>query len=408
MTIDIYWRIGMGGDHASLRTPRRRNRGDWTGNDAGNTSTVAIGPGNLAPGIRDGQLDGYAYIDHMAAVARASEASGFLGGLLPSFPPTDDPWAVSAALARETTTYRFMVAFQPGFLHPVQAARMSASLQRATGGRLVYNIISGGGGPPQLWWGDKVDHDDRYARTSEFLDVLKGVWDGEPFSFDGRFFRTDGAALPPGLAGQPFPEVYFSGSSAAAIDAAGRHSDYYLSWLEPYDALREKFDRVRADANRFGRAPRFAVRIDILARHTEEAAWAEIERGWQYVDPDTVNRQAQGDSVGAGRIKGWVPATIGHYRDLEVQRNVWCGFSLLRGGPAFGLVGSYEQVAERLDELVDLGVDAFILAGNPHLEEAYRVGEEVLPLLGRHRLTQAEPTPATTSVPTPEPARIAG
>ncbi|WP_280181236.1 LLM class flavin-dependent oxidoreductase, partial [Nocardia farcinica] len=154
MTIDIYWRIGMEGDHASLRTPRRYNRGHANG----------YGPGNIAPAVRDGRLDDYGYIDHMAAVARASESAGFLGGLLPSFPVTDDPWAVSAALARETTTYRFMVAFQPGFLHPVQAARMSASLQRATGGRLVYNIISGGGGPAQLWWGGNVAHAEHQHR----------------------------------------------------------------------------------------------------------------------------------------------------------------------------------------------------------------------------------------------------
>lgn len=264
---------------------------------------------------------------------------------------------------------------------------MSASLQRATGGRLVYNIISGGGGAPQLWWGDKVDHDDRYTRTSEFLDVLKGVWDGEPFDFDGRFFQTHGAALPTGLAGQPFPEVYFSGSSAAAVTAAGLHSDYYLSWLEPYADLRAKIDGVRENSAKLGRTPKFAVRIDVVARHTEEAAWAEIEKGWAFVDKGAADRAAQGDSVGAARIKGWVPEHITGYRDLEVQPNVWCGFSLIRGGPAFGLVGSYEQVAERLDELRELGVDAFILAGNPHLEEAYRVGEEVLPLLQRTPIT---------------------
>ncbi|PZU03409.1 MAG: alkanesulfonate monooxygenase, partial [Gordonia sp. (in: high G+C Gram-positive bacteria)] len=235
-----------------------------------------------------------------------------------------------------------------------------------------------------------VAHDDRYVRTTEFLEVLKGVWGTEPFDYEGRFFRTEGALLPSDLAGERFPEVYFSGSSAAAVGAAGLHSDYYLSWLEPYGDLKAKFDGVREHAAKLGRTPKFAVRIDVLARHTEEAAWAELEKGWQYVDREAANRQAQGDSVGAGRIKGWVPETITGYRDLEVQPNVWAGFSLLRGGPAFGLVGSYEQVAERLDELVDLGVDAFILAGNPHLEEAYRVGEEVLPLLGRSRLTRPD------------------
>src|SRR6266545_6175716 len=114
-SLDVYWRIGMGGDLATLRTPNRRSRGDW--------GRHSPGPGDVAPGLRGDQPDGYAYIDHMAAVARASEAAGFLGGLLPSFPPTDDPWAVASALARETTTYRFMIAFQPGFLHPAQAAR---------------------------------------------------------------------------------------------------------------------------------------------------------------------------------------------------------------------------------------------------------------------------------------------
>ncbi|MGC0366023.1 alkanesulfonate monooxygenase [Rhodococcus sp. 27YEA15] len=388
MSIDFYWRIGMEGDHASLRNPRRNNRGHANG----------YGPGNIAPAIRNGELDGYSYIEHVAAVVRASESAGFVGGLLPSFPITEDPWAIASVLARESTTYRFMVAFQPGFLHPVQAARMSASLQRATGGRLVYNIISGGGGPAQLWWGDKVDHDDRYARTSEFLDVLRGVWDGRPYDYEGRFFRTDGAALPPGLAGQPFPEVYFSGSSRAAVNAAGLHSDYYLSWLEPFADLRAKFGAVREYAEKLGRTPRFAVRIDVVARHTEEAAWAEIEKGWAFVDRDAANRAAQGDSIGAARISGWVPETITGYRDLEVQPNVWCGFSLIRGGPAFGLVGSYEQVAQRLDELRELGVEAFILAGNPHLEEAYRVGEEVLPLL--------QTTPSPMSSPGQEPAAV--
>ncbi|MEZ0364632.1 LLM class flavin-dependent oxidoreductase [Mycobacterium sp. pUA109] len=378
MSIDIYWRIGMRGDYATLRTPRRDNRGDWGG----------IGPGNIAPAIRDGKTDGYGYIDHMAAVAKASESAGFVGGLLPNFPFTDDPWASASALARETSTYRFMVAFQPGFLHPLQAARMSASLQRATGGRLVYNIITGGGGAPQLWWGDKVAHDDRYRRTTEFLEVLKGVWRGDGFDYHGRFFHTEGAALPPELAAAPFPEVYLSGSSAAAVNAAGLHADYYLSWLEPYGDLKAKFDGVREHAAKLGRTPRFAVRIDVLARHTAEAAWAEIAEGWQYVEPEVATAHARGAAVGTGRIKGWVPETITEYQDLEVQPNVWCGFSLLRGGPAFGLVGSYEQVAQRLDELIDLGVDAFILAGNPHLEEAYRVGEEVLPLLGRTRLTR--------------------
>lgn len=361
MPVDVYWRIGTHGDQSSLRR-RTPTRGDWA-------PTL---PGSLSPGPRDD----YSYVEHMGDVARASQSAGFVGGLLPSFPNTDDPWAAASTLAAETSTYRFMIAFQPGFLHPVQAARMTATLQRATGGRVVYNVISGGGGPAQLWWGDKVDHDDRYARTSEFLDVLKGVWSGEPFDFDGRFYRVEGARLPEPLAREPFPEIFLSGSSRAAIEAAGRHADYYLSWLEPFWALEEKFQQVRALTD----AAKFAVRIDVVARESEELAWAEIAKGWANVDP-SVLRGATGDSIGWQRSQSFVKGAVNGYRDLEVQPNVWGGFHLLRGGPAFGLVGSYEQVAERLDELVGIGVDAFILAGVPHLEEAYRVGEQVLPLL---------------------------
>jgi alkanesulfonate monooxygenase len=138
--------------------------------------------------------------------------------------------------------------------------------------------------------------------------------------------------------------------------------------------------------------PKFALRIDIMARKTEEQAWDEIRRGWEHIDAASpglgaaTNGQVGSDSVGAARSHDLRPKATRDYRELEVAPNVWSGFAHLRPGPAWGLVGSYEQVAQRLDELMDLGADAFILASNPHLEEAYRVGEEVLPLL-RGRVT---------------------
>src|SRR5580692_5561632 len=184
MAIDIYWRIPTHGDKGALR--HQLTRGDWT----------PTHPGSIAPGWRGSAPDDFSYLDHMADIARAAEISGFYGALIPSFPNTEDPWVISSALARETKTLRFMIAFQPGFLNPVHAARMAASLQRATDGRVVYNIISGGGGPAQLWWGDKIDHDDRYARTTEFLDVHKGVWKEAPFSYDGAFFQVENGGLP--------------------------------------------------------------------------------------------------------------------------------------------------------------------------------------------------------------------
>jgi alkanesulfonate monooxygenase len=386
-SIDVYWRLPLHGCKGEFAV-RGYNRGDWTPARAG----------NLAPNVGPEGADGSVYADHLADIARAAEASGFVGGLLVSFPGTDDPWTIAPALARETKTFRFMIAFQPGFVNPVHAARMSASLQRLSGGRLVYNVITGGGGPPQLWWGDRVAHDDRYARTSEFLDVLKGVWKGRPFDFTGRFYRVQGGGLSAALASEPVPEIYFSGSSDAAVAAAGRHADYYLSHLEPFDSLKPKLDRVKERAAREGRKAKVSLRFDILARRTPEEAWKEVERGWANVDAkaiDRLNRPA-GDAVGFARQREFRPKVITHFRDLDVDSHVapalWGGFNLFRGGPAIGVVGSYEQAAEWLDRYLSAGVDSFVLAGTPHLEEAYRVGEEVLPLVrGRKEARIAPP-----------------
>lgn len=374
MSIDFFWRLPTHGEPSSHRTPTPF-RGDWPpGTD--NTKRV---------GLSGGGEDGFSYIDYVAEIAKAAEISGFHGGLIPSFPMTDEPWAISSILARETKTFRFMIAFQPGFLNPVTAARMTASLQRATNGRALFNIITGGGGPSQLWWGDVAGHDDRYTRTTEFLDILRGVWKGEEFSYNGKFYQVENAALPYPLTKEEFPEIYFSGSSDAALVSASKHADYYLTWLEPFAQLREKFERVKQKTDALGRKIKCAVRVDIVARPTEEEAWREVKRGFENLSPEVIqrfnSRAGAGDSVGASRQGGFRPSSVNSYKDLIVEPNIWSGFNLLRGGQGNGIVGSYEQVAERLDDLVKLGADAFILASTPHLEEAYRVGEEVLPLV---------------------------
>ena len=202
--------------------------------------------------------------------------------------------------------------------------------------------------------------------------------------------------------GRPRPEIYFSGSSPAAIDAVGRHADYFLSWLEHPDDLRTKFDAVREASAAAGRTPRFAVRAHVIARPTAEEAWEEVRLGWERVDPAQVrqaNARSAGDSTGAARQLAYQGGTINGWEDLVVAPNIWAGVSYLGDYPTVGIVGSYEQVAERLDDLVAIGADALILSGLPHLEEAYRVGEEVLPLFGASR-----PAPAVASVGVPPAA----
>ncbi len=199
-----------------------------------------------------------------------------------------------------------------------------------------------------------------------------------------QVLSSEDAGLAHPLSQEEYPEIYFSGSSDAALVSASKHADYYLTWLEPFDQLREKFDRVKARTQILGRKIKCAIRVDIIARPTEEEAWAEIEKGFNNLSREALDKFQNpdaSDSVGAARQRGNRPTTINSYKDLIVEPNVWSGFSLFRGGQTNGIVGSYEQVAERLDQLVALGADAFILASTPHLEEAYRVGEEVLPLL---------------------------
>ena len=171
--------------------------------------------------------------------------------------------------------------------------------------------------------------------------------------------------------------------------AAGRHADYYLSHLEPFDALKEKLERVRERTAAEGRQAKFALRFDILARRTPEEAWAEVARAWQTVDRKALERlnAGTGDSVGFARqsaFRAGLGSVVSH-RDLDVDTHIapglWSGFNLFRGGPGIGVVGSYEQAAAWLDRYLAAGIDAFVLAGTPHLEEAYRVGEEVLPLV---------------------------
>lgn len=368
----FHWRIPIHGCKGDLASPHY-TRGTWG----------PLEQGNLTPGLLDaGELDGFPYHDYLLEVARAAEISGFDGALIPSFPDSEDPWVIASSIARHTRTLRFMIAYQPCWLNPLYAAKMSASLQRLSGGRLLFNIITGGGGPGQLWWGDRIAHDDRYTRTTEFLDVLKGVWNGGPFSYDGKFFQIEDAGLPEPLTNQVFPELYFVGSSDAALAAQGKHADFDLSHLEPRENLRIKFERVRELASKDGRSVKPAVRFNIIARQTPEEAWAVVRRAWAAVDWDRREQQQRGMGRGDGVGSWQVPVTRStRIEELEYE-GLWAGFGTLGSqGSPLGFVGSYEQAAECIDGFIQMGVGGFILSSTPALEEAFHVGEEVLPLV---------------------------
>ncbi|MFM0163756.1 LLM class flavin-dependent oxidoreductase [Paraburkholderia sediminicola] len=375
MAVEFLWRLPMHGD--GRRAHDRHTRGEWNNQTASRVAPKTDG-------------DDFGYIDYLSQVARAADLVGFHGALIPIFRFTEEPWVVAAALARETRNLRLLIAMQPWFMHPAYAAQMAASLQRISRGRVEWNIVTGGGGADQRAYGDFIDHDSRYARTDEFLDVVKGYSAGAPYTHKGRFYQVEEGGLLAPLRSQPVPRIYLAGASDAAMAVAAKHGDVHLSWGEPLAKQKEVIDRARQalDAQNAERDLRFGMRIDILARETEEQAWAELRQMFATVSDSTQlggTRRTVGagdsESVGAKRQFALHQGNTQHFDDLIVGPNLWAGMSKIRGGPGCVIVGSHEQVAERLAEYVDIGVSTFILASNPHLEEAYRVGEEVLPLV---------------------------
>ncbi len=385
MAVEFFWRIPINGDGRSI-AQSEWNRGDWT----------ATTYRHISPRTQDGVSDDTTYLDYLTQVARAAEQTGFDGVLVPSAWNSEEPWLVSILLAQQTRRLRFMPAFQPAFFEPVYAAKLSSTFQRISRGRLEWNVISGGSAPAQKAYGDFLSHDERYARTDEFLDVIAALWAGTPVRHEGQYYRVENDGLAKPLAGMRKPGIYFSGASDAGLEVAAKHADVYLMWLEPIEATRKIIAELNERASAYGRRPRYGIRVDVFARETEAEAWAEARRLWDNFETNVAKAgQFQtsskgGDSVGAERQALLRPAGAKRFEDYIIGPNLWAGLGAIRPGPTVGIFGSYQQVAKRLNEYIEAGVDHFILAANPHLEEAYRVGEEVLPLVRKGRAAARE------------------
>jgi alkanesulfonate monooxygenase len=328
-------------------------------------------------------------IDYLAQIARAAEQLGFEGALTPTGTWCEDAWLTTAALIRETRRLKFLVAFRPGVLSPTLAAQMAATYQRISRGRLLLNIVTGGDAVEQRRFGDWHDHDERYARTDEFLSIVRGVWDGTPFDFSGDHLSVAGATVlaPP----DPVPPLYFGGSSPAALPVAARHADVYLTWGEPPVQVAEKIGKVRRLAEQADRRIRFGIRLHTLSRDTSAEAWAEAGKLLDALSPEQVRRAqrqlAASESVGQRRMVALHGGGLDKgVRGLEVYPNLWAGVGLVRGGAGTALVGSHAEVADLIEEYHAIGVEEFVLSGYPHLEEAYWFGEGVRPELARRGL----------------------
>ena len=321
-------------------------------------------------------------LPYLRQIAQAADDLGYFGVLLPTGRSCEDSWVVASALAPLTERLRFLVAVRPGLQTPAVAARMAATLDRISDGRLLINVVTGGDPVELKGDGLFLDHTERYRLTAEFLRVWRTLLAGESVDHHGPHLRVEGGQLffPP--VQRPYPPLWFGGSSDIGIEIAAEQIDTYLTWGEPPADVALKLEAARLAAAARGRRLRFGIRLHVIVRETAAEAWAEADRLIAKVDDAAIAKAqqvfARMDSVGQQRMS----RLHGGRRDqLEISPNLWAGVGLVRGGAGTALVGDPEAVAARMREYMDLGIDAFILSGYPHLEECYRFAELVFPLL---------------------------
>jgi len=360
---------------------------------------MSIDFGWFLPTMGDGEVIGPptrpATAAYLCEVARAAEDAGFVFALVPVGTTCQDAWLASAVVAARTGKLKFLVAMRPGFVAPTVAARMSNTLDQLTGGRVLINVVTGGFPAELAADGDFTGHDERYARTQEFMRVVRRSWT-EPKRWDheGRYYRVEKGDVHPKPYQRPHPPFYFGGASEAAKKVGAEEADIYLLWGETLPMVRERIADMRERAAALGRTLRFGMRIHVCVRETDgearaaaTALVAEIPDNFQKMMD---RHHAAGDSEGEKRQRMLAAA-----EDEWLAPNLWSGIGKARLGVGTAIVGSGDSVAARLHEYAAEGIDTFILSGYPHLEEAQRFGRYVMPhFTGEASIASAPHEPA--------------
>jgi alkanesulfonate monooxygenase len=316
--------------------------------------------------------------DFIARFARVHEEGGFDRVLVGYGSTGADGFAVAAHAASVTTRLSYLIAHRPGFVTPTLAARKAATLDHLTGGRIALHIITGGSDAEQQRDGDFLDHDARYRRTDEYLEVLRRTWASErPFDFDGEFYRVRGAFSEVKPLQRPAIPIYFGGASGVALAVGAKHCDVYALWGEPVAAIRRSMAEVRAAAPA-GREPRFSVSVRPILGATEDEAWARARHMLERI----LELQA-GASTPARQ-------NVGSQRLLELARQgevhdkrLWTAIAAATGaaGSTTALVGTAQQVAESLLDYYDAGATTILIRGFDPLQDAIDFGRDLIPLV---------------------------
>ena len=310
--------------------------------------------------------------DAMQRLVRRSEAIGYDLTLIAELNMNDikgrdapalDAWSTAAALAAVTRSIELMVAVRPNFHQPALFAKQSSNIDRIANGRLALNVVSS-------WWADEATqyglpfdaHDDRYARTAEWLRVVEGLWREPRFSFEGQFYRTQDAINEPKPVRKPV--IYAGGESEAAKTMIAAQCDAYVMHGDTADIIREKIADMRARRERAGRPPmQFGMAAYAIVRDSEAEAQAEVAR--------IIDMKGK-PPPGFANFDQWLSGTQLE-RDLKIRE-----YSVSNRGLRPGLVGTADQLRERIAEFADAGLDLLLLQMSPQEEEMERFSAEVI------------------------------
>jgi alkanesulfonate monooxygenase len=345
-------------------------------------------PNDTRPGHRgDSVVEHHNSLATLAEHARALEEHGWKGALIGTGWGRPDTFTVAAALAARTTTFEPLIAIRPGYWRPANFASAAATLDHLTGGRVRVNIVSGLDNLSA--YGDREgDQAERYARTKEFMRLVRRLWTEENVSYDGEYFGVAESTVVPRIEAhgdRRHPKLYFGGASEAAERVAATEADVQLFWGEPLDGVRERIARLQALSRELDRdlpPLEFGLRITTLVRDTTEQAWADAEA--------KVAEMAKGN--GAGWSDHRRAVAVGQQRLFDLHRsgdvlddNLYTAPGKYGGGGAgtTWLVGSAADVAKSLRKYEDLGITHFVLSDTPYLAEIKRQGNQLLPLLRR-------------------------
>jgi alkanesulfonate monooxygenase len=323
--------------------------------------------------------------DYLREVVQTAEKHGFhslliptrfVNGLFAEEAPLAETWTMATALAAVTSRIRFLIAVRPGFVAAGLLAKMVATLDQISQGRVDINIVPGGIQNDFERLGVEIDHAGRYAQAEELMQACKALWTGEVIDFQGTYISLRGACCSPPPMGMP--RFYQGGASPRAEALAARLADVYLLWIEPLDSIAARIERVTAQYRACGRAPAFGLRTHLIVRDDSAEAWATAEALIAHADP-VVLKQRQQVMVGTPMSGQQMQAR--HMDQHRVGPHLWNGLSTVRVNCGTAIVGTPQEAAEELFTYWQLGIDEFILSGFPHVEECHRVYRDVLPRL---------------------------